>query len=108
MLYICIVISNEAVTLKNKNMKAICNITGIEFETESNRQKNHPEISKIMSDLNARKDGSYKLVKENLTKKKGSFTSLENVINFINSNECMKNNKIVIDIEDKTSCIDYM
>ncbi len=63
-------------------MKATCNITGIEFEAKSARQKNHPEVSALMNDLNKYESSRYRIVKDALTARKGTFKSIDEVLEF--------------------------
>lgn len=63
-------------------MKANCNITGIEFEATSGRQKNHPEVSQLMNDLNKYEFERYSIVRKALIEKKGTFKSIDEVIEF--------------------------
>lgn len=63
-------------------MKANCNITGIEFEATSGRQKNHPEVSQLMNDLNKYEFERYRIVKDALIERKGTFKSIDEVLDF--------------------------
>lgn len=73
-------------------MKANCNITGIEFEASSKRQKNDKRVSQLLSDISARKDGTYATIKENLVAKKGTFANFKEVEKFVNSKEALSSN----------------
>lgn len=66
-------------------MKANCNITGIEFEATNGRQKNHPEVSQLMNDLNKYEFERYRIVKDALTERKGTFTNIDEVLEFAKS-----------------------
>jgi len=66
-------------------MKANCNITGIEFEATSGRQKNHPEVSQLMNDLNKYEFERYRAVKNALVARKGTFSNIEEVKEFAKS-----------------------
>ena len=72
-------------------MKANCNITGIEFEAKSKAQKNHPEVSQLMNDLNKYEFERYRLVKDALVARKGTFNSIEEVIVFAKNCTVVKN-----------------
>ena len=63
-------------------MKANCNITGIEFEATSGRQKNHPAVSQLMNDLNKYEFERYRIVKNALIAKKGTFKNIDEIIEF--------------------------
>jgi len=75
-------------------MKANCNITGIEFEATSGRQKNHPEVSQLMNDLNKYEFERYRLVKDALTAKKGTFKNIDEVLEFAKSVKISKKEEI--------------
>ena len=70
-------------------MKANCNITVIEFEASSKRQKNDKRVSELLSDISLRKDGTYAIIKENLVAKKGTFANFEEVELFVNSKDAL-------------------
>lgn len=77
-------------------MKANCNITGIEFEATSSRQKNHPEVSKLMNDLNKYESHRYRIVKDALVAKKGTFKNIEQVLEFAkNCTESKKEEEVL-------------
>ncbi len=63
-------------------MTTKCNITGIEFEAKSARQKNHPQVSKLMNDLNKYESSRYRIVKDALIQRKGTFKNVEEVLEF--------------------------
>ena len=77
-----------------KKMKANCNITGIEFEATSGRQKNHPEVSQLMNDLNKYEFENYRAVKDALTARKGTFNNIDEVIEFAKSVKASKKEDI--------------
>lgn len=77
-----------------KKMKANCNITGIEFEATSGRQKNHPEVSQLMNDLNKYEFENYRAVKDALTARKGTFNNIDEVIEFAKSVKASKKEEI--------------
>lgn len=85
-------------------MKAFCNITGIEFEQTSARQKNHPKVSELLSDINRRKDGTYKIIKENIEARKGTFADFQAVKAFANSEAAKKENR---EYEDRNTDAAY-
>ena len=86
-------------------MKANCNITGIEFEATSGRQKNHPEVSQLMNDLNKYEFESYRIVKDALTARKGTFKTIEEVIEFAKNVKYSKTEEIFP--EDKNTDAAY-
>lgn len=88
-------------------MKTNCNITGIEFEATSKRQKNHPSVSELMNDLNRAKDGRYSIIKSALISKTGTFKNFEEVEYFVN-NFITTSKKEEALPEDTTTCIDYV
>lgn len=63
-------------------MKINCNITGIEFDATSTRQKNHPEVSKLMNYLNKYEFKRYRIVKNALIEKRGIFNNIDEVLEF--------------------------
>lgn len=72
-------------------MKAYCNITGIEFEANSKRQKNDARVSNLLENFRLAKDGTYSIIRKNLEAKKGSFNNFEEVAEFVNSGKALKN-----------------
>ena len=75
-------------------MKANCNITGIEFEATSGRQKNHPEVSQLMNDLNKYDFENYRAIKDALIAKKGNFKNIDDVLEFAKSVKASKKEEI--------------
>lgn len=75
-------------------MKTNCNITGIEFEATSGRQKNHPEVSQLMNDLNKYDFENYRTIKDALIAKKGTFKNIDDVFEFAKSVKASKKEEI--------------
>jgi hypothetical protein len=75
-------------------MNANCNITGIAFEATSGRQKNHPEVSQLMNDLNKYDFENYRAVKDALTARKGTFSNIDEVLEFAKSVKASKKEEI--------------
>lgn len=69
-------------------VKIICQYTGLEFEATSKRQKNHPEISKLLNEAAAdkRNPGAYGIVKKALAEgRTRDFTTVREFIEFARS-----------------------
>lgn len=70
-----------------KTMLVICDKTGIQFETDSKRVKNHPRISAFLNDAN--KDGrhyigTYGKASGLLAEAKGHFDNIDELLNAVN------------------------
>ena len=86
-------------------MTTVCNLTGIEFEATSKRQKNHPEVSLLMNDISRYNREIYSDLKNAFGAKKGTFSSIEEVILFAKT---FKKGGTMEDLPaDTTSCLDY-
>jgi len=75
-------------------MTTICNISGIEFEATNGRQKNHPLVSQLMNDLNKYDGDRYHSVKNAIIERKGTFASINEVIEFAKSIKASKEEDI--------------
>ena len=63
-----------------------CQYTGIEFEAESKRTKNHPVVTRFLNDANddgKRSVGAYAEAKRLLTDAAGNFDNIDDVIAFV-------------------------
>lgn len=64
-------------------MKTKCNITGIEFDATSASQKNHTEVSKLMTHLHKHDFNKYHDAKNALCEMKGKFNNITEVLIFV-------------------------
>lgn len=65
-----------------------CQHTGIEFEAESNRSKNHPLASKFLNEANEdgkRFNGAYAEAKRLLTEAAGNFDNIDDLLIAVNA-----------------------
>lgn len=65
-----------------------CQYTGIEFEAESKRNKNHPTVTRFLNEANEdgkRAVGAYAQAKQLLTEAAGNFDNIDDLMAFVNA-----------------------
>lgn len=65
-------------------IKVTCQYTGIEFEAESKRTKNHPMVAEFLNEASSNRfqTGAYRKAKDILAEAKGQFESIDDLMNF--------------------------
>jgi hypothetical protein len=79
----CFALALREIYASMKEEKAVCAISGLPFDAKSKRQKNHPEVSLLMSNINRDREYNYRIVKNAVIAKKGAFSSIEELKGFI-------------------------
>ena len=61
-----------------------CQYTGIEFEAESKRTKNHPQVAEFLNEASSNKmqAGAYRKAKEILAEANGQFEDIDSLMEF--------------------------